>query len=83
MYVYDEKTVESYAPEHLELSATAYDPNAVSAPSVSGKVVSYNPGNATTIQLMQGGKEQYKTTIAADTGSGQKEQTLLQKGTCR
>ena len=71
VYVYDEKTVESYAPKYLKLSATAYDPNAVSAPSVSGTVVSYNPGNATTIQLMQGGKEQYKTTIAATTGNGQ------------
>ena len=76
VYVYDEKTVESYAPKYLKLSATAYDPNAVSAPSVSGTVKSYNPNNATTIQLMQGGKEQYKTTIAADTGSGQKEQTF-------
>ena len=76
VYEYDKKTVERYASEHLKLSATAYDPNAVSAPSVSGKVVSYNPGNATTIQLMQGGKEQYKTTIAATTGSGQKEQTF-------
>ena len=76
VYVYDEKTVESYAPEHLKLSPVAYDPSAVSAPSVSGKVVSYNPGNATTIQLMQGGKEQYKTTIAADTGSGQQKQTF-------
>ena len=76
VYVYDEKTVESYAPEHLKLSPVAYDPKAVSAPSVSGKVVSYNPGNATTIQLMQGGTEQYKTTIAADTGSGQKEQSF-------
>ena len=44
--------------------------------TVSGQVESYNPGNATTIQLMQGGKEQYKTTIAADTGSGQKEQNF-------
>ena len=76
VYEYDELTVESYASEDLKLSATAYDPNAVGAPSVSGKVVSYNPGNATTIQLMQGGKEQYKTTIAADTGSGQKEQNF-------
>ena len=76
VYEYDEKTVESYAPKYLKLSATAYNPNAVSAPSVSGKVVSYNPGNATTIQLMQGGTEQYKTTIAATTGSGQKEQSF-------
>ena len=44
--------------------------------SVKGKVVSCNPNNATTIQLMQGGKEQYKTTIAADTGSGQEEQSF-------
>ena len=39
--------------------------------TVSGKITSYNPGNATTIQLMQGGKEQYKTTIAKTTDSGQ------------
>ena len=76
MYEYDEKTVESYAPEHLKLSPVAYDPNAVSAPSVSGTVKSYNPNNATTIQLMQGGKEQYKTTIVKTTGSGQKEQNF-------
>ena len=37
--------------------------------AVSGKLTSYNPNNPTTIQLMQGGKEQYKTTIAATTGS--------------
>ena len=39
--------------------------------AVYGKVQSYNPKNATTIQLMQGGKEQYKTTIAKTTDSGQ------------
>ena len=44
--------------------------------SVSGTVKSYNPGNATTIQLMQGGTEKYSTTIAADSGSGQKEQSF-------
>ena len=44
--------------------------------AVTGKVKSYNPNNATTIQLMQGGKEQYKTTIAAASGSGQKEQSF-------
>ena len=44
--------------------------------SVSGTVKSYNPNNAVTIQLMQEGAEKYKTTIAADTGSGQKEQTF-------
>ena len=76
VYEYDEAMVESYAPEHLKLSPVAYDPNAVSAPSVRGAVKSYNPNNATTIQLMQGGKEQYKTTIAKTTGSGQKEQNF-------
>ena len=76
VYEYDKLTVESYAPEHLKLSATAYNPNAVSAPSVSGKVVSYNPNNATTIQLMQGGTAKYSTTIDADSGSGQKEQSF-------
>ena len=44
--------------------------------SVSGTVKSYNPGNATTIQLMQGGVEKYSTTIGADSGSGQKEQSF-------
>ena len=44
--------------------------------AVSGKLTSYNPNNPTTIQLMQGGKEQYKTTIAATTGSGQQKQTF-------
>ena len=82
VYEYDEKTVESYTPEDLKLSATAYDPNAVGAPSVSGKVKSYNPNNATTIQLYEAGhadEEEYKkysTTIAVDTGSGQKAQSF-------
>ena len=76
VYLYDEKTVEGYASEHLKLSPVAYDPDAVSAPSVSGKVVSYNPNNATTIQLMQGGEEKYRTTIDPTTGSGQKEQSF-------
>lgn len=38
---------------------------------VSGEVKSYNPNNATTIKLMQNGKEIDRTTIAATTGSGQ------------
>ena len=46
-------------------------PGAGAGVAVTGKVTSYNPNNATTIQLMQGGKEQYKTTIAKTTGSGQ------------
>ena len=77
VYEYDEKTVESYAPEHLKLSPVAYDPNAVSAPSVRGAVKSYNPGNATTIQLKQGDTVKYETTIAAATDSGQKEQSFF------
>ena len=44
--------------------------------SVSGTVKSYNPGNATTIQLMQGGAEKYSTTIDPTTGSGQKAQSF-------
>ena len=44
--------------------------------SVSGTIKSYNPGNATTIQLMRGGVEQYKTTIPAATGSGQVPQSF-------
>ena len=39
-------------------------------------VKSYNPGNATTIQLMQDGAEKYSTTIAAATGSEQMEQNF-------
>ena len=76
VYVYDEKTVESYAPAYLKLSATAYDPNAVGAPSVSGKVVSYNPNNAVTIQLMQDGAVKYMVTTATSSGSGQTEQNF-------
>ena len=44
--------------------------------SVSGTVKSYNPNNATTIQLMQEGAEKYTASIAAATGSGQKEQNF-------
>ena len=78
VYEYDELTVERYAPEHLKLSPVAYDPNAVSAPSVRGAVKSYNPKNATTVQLIEQGhtKASYETTIAAATDSGQKEQSF-------
>ena len=73
VYEYDEKTVESYAPEHLKLSPVAYDPNAVSAPSVSGKVKSYNPNNPVTVRLIEQGHHEvaYETTIDPTTGSGQ------------
>ena len=39
--------------------------------AVYGKVQSYNPKNATTIQLMQNGAVKYTATIAKATGSGQ------------
>ena len=78
VYVYDEKTVESYAPEHLKLSPVAYDPNAVSAPSVSGTVKSYNPNNPVTVRLIEQGHHEvaYETTIDPTTGSGQTEQNF-------
>ena len=70
--------MESYAPEHLKLSPVAYDPNAVSAPSVSGKVKSYNPNNPVTVRLIEQGHHEvaYETTIDPTTGSGQKEQNF-------
>ena len=58
------------------VSAYTPIPGAGAGVAVTGKVKSYNPNNATTIQLMQGGKEQYKTTIDVTTGSGQKEQSF-------
>ena len=76
VYVYDEKTVESYAPEHLKLSPVAYDPNAVSAPSVSGTVKSYNPNAAATVKLVQNGAVKYTATTATSSGSGQAEQNF-------
>ena len=51
-------------------------PGAGAGVAVTGKVKSYNPNNATTIQLMQGSTEKYKTTIAKTTDSGQKEQSF-------
>ena len=39
--------------------------------TVSGQVTSYNPGNATTVQLKQNDAVKYATTIASGTGSGQ------------
>ena len=44
--------------------------------TVSGKITSYNPGNATTIQLKQGDTVKYSTTIAKTTGSGQVTQNF-------
>ena len=48
--------------------------------SVSGQVASYNPGNATTVQLKQGDAVKYTTTIAATTGSGQVTQSFSIEG---
>ena len=62
-YYLSEKFTVSYTPPTANIS-------------VSGTIKSYNPGNATTIQLMQGSTEKYKTTIATDTDSGQKEQNF-------
>lgn len=76
VYEYDEKAVESYAPEHLKLSPVAYDPNAVSAPSVSGTVKSYNPNAAATVKLVQNGAVKYTVTTATSSGSGQAEQSF-------
>ena len=58
------------------VSAYTPIPGAGAGVAVTGKVKSYNPNNATTIQLMQGGVEKYKTTIGATTGSGQQKQTF-------
>ena len=58
------------------VSAYTPIPGAGAGVAVTGKVKSYNPNNATTIQLMQDGAEKYSTTIKAATGSGQKEQTF-------
>ena len=54
--------------------SVTYTYTKVAGVTVSGTVKSYNPNNATTIQLMQGGAEKYSTTIAETTGSGQKAQ---------
>ena len=44
--------------------------------TVSGTVVSNNPKNATTVQLLQGATVKYTATIAVETGSGQKAQAF-------
>ena len=56
--------------------SVTYTYTKVAGVTVSGTVKSYNPNNATTIQLMQGSTEKYKTTIGATTGSGQKAQNF-------
>ena len=44
--------------------------------AVYGKVQSYNPNNATTVELRQGGTEKYTVTTATSSGSGQQKQTF-------
>lgn len=51
--------------------SVTYTYTKVAGVSVSGRVKSYNPGNAITIQLKQGAEVKYTTTIAAESGSGQ------------
>ena len=63
---------ERYLSEPFTVNYTA----ATADISVRGTIKSYNPNNATTIQLMRGGVEQYKTTIPAATGSGQVPQSF-------
>ena len=72
-YVRVAETTTHKAGAAATVSVSAYTPipGAGAGVAVTGKVKSYNPNNATTIQLMQGGKEQYKTTIVKATGSGQ------------
>lgn len=47
---------------------------AVDGQPVSGKVTSYNPNNATTLELKKNGVAQFTTTIAAAAGSGKNTQ---------
>ena len=72
VYEYDEKTVESYASEHLRLSPVAYDPNTVSTPSVRGVVKSYSPNSPVAIRLIEQGHHEvaYETTIDPASGNG-------------
>jgi hypothetical protein len=50
--------------------------DAPSGVSITGKVISYNPGAATTLKLMQGETEIGEATIAPAAGSGQAEQAF-------
>ena len=63
---------ERYLSEPFTVNYTA----ATADISVRGTIKSYNPNNATTIQLMQGGEVKYTATIAATTDSGQVEQNF-------
>ncbi len=62
---------ERYLSEKFTVNYTAAPTTNI---SVSGTIKSYNPNNATTIQLMQGSMEKYKTTIDPASGSSQMAQ---------
>ena len=65
----------TFAPDNNGLYKVPINPyqSAISL-DVSGTVKSYNPNNPTTIQLMQGSMEKYKTTIDPASGSSQMAQ---------
>ena len=50
------------------------------ASSIIGRILSYNPNNATVIQLMRDGEEIKRVYIGSETGSGQMEQGFEFKG---
>ena len=69
-YVVEKLNGTYYLSEKFTVDYTAPTTNI----SVSGTIKCYNPGNATTIQLMQGSTEKYKTTIDPASGSSQMAQ---------
>ena len=75
-YEYDNETISNFYPAELTLSSAPYTPSGADIPKIRGKVVSYNGNNVTTVKLVKNGAVKYSTTIAAATGSGQKEQNF-------
>ena len=65
-----------HMPEGAVSLIANFAPGSVAGVAVSGTVVSYNPKNAVTIDLMDGRTVAYTTTIAAGSGSGQVTQTF-------
>ena len=67
--------------KNVSLSHRKYFP--VSTPErarVAGRILSYNPGEQTTVTLMRGGVEAYKTKIEAINGIGQVNQAFAFDG---
>ena len=54
-------------PADVTVSAV-FEPLQGNTHSLTGQVRSYNPGNSTSVRLMQGGEEVYATAIPAETG---------------